>query len=256
MIDSHIHLHQYDPSTLSKDIEQWQEVGVTRVMAVANDLSSSYRTLELQQKFPNFVHALVGFHPELPQPPERDIEEWQRLISKEIKRITAIGEIGLPHYHLNEMETSFEQHLELFEFFLHTAKLHKLPVALHAVHDKAEVALSLVKKYSITNAHFHWLKAPEQVVDQIIQSGYFISVTPEICYRKRDQLLAASVPLSQLLIETDGPWPFESQFKAKETTPLFLINIIEQLSKIKSTSIDRVKSSTSSNTKRCYNIPT
>src|SRR5690606_463411 len=63
MIDAHIHLEQYEDTILPVQIEKWQEAGVKGVIAVSNDLPSSYWTLELHEKFPGFIHTAIGFHP-------------------------------------------------------------------------------------------------------------------------------------------------------------------------------------------------
>jgi TatD DNase family protein len=255
MIDSHIHLDQYDLKTLSQTIEKWKEAGIRHVIAVSNNLASSYKTLELQSRYSDFVFACVGFHPEFPLPNSQDVEEWKSLIRQERKRIIGIGEIGLPHYSLDHLPNSLEEYVESLKHFIEVAKSHQLPVVLHAVHNKTEIVLKILQKAKITHAHFHWLKAPDRLIAEIIKAGYYISVTPEICYRGRDQKLASNIPLSQLLIETDGPWQYENQFQQQQTTPLLLNNIVDQLVKIKTETHDDIKNQTILNTQRCYELP-
>ncbi|HHY21867.1 MAG TPA: TatD family hydrolase [Bacilli bacterium] len=254
MIDAHIHLHEYDENLLDEAIKTWQDAGINHVIAVANDLKSSYQTLELQQKFPDFVFASIGFHPESPLPSEQDVLEWSQLVRDEQERITAIAEIGLPHYHLPQFKHSLEHYIELLQELLAVAATYRLPVALHAVHDKAEIVFNLLQQARIKYAHFHWLKAPKPVLHKIIDASYYVSVTPEVCYRQRDQELAKQVPLKQLLIETDGPWPFEAKFKSKRTTPLLLLDIVEKLAEVKATSFIEIAEQTMENTKACYQI--
>ncbi len=252
MIDAHIHLHQYDGKTISEHMNRWQEAGVERVIAVSNDLASSYQTLELKLKYPMFVSACVGFHPEQPLPPEKDFEEWKQLIKNEHKKVTAIGEIGLPHYELEHLSHSLERAIEQFNEYLDVAVKFSLPVALHAVHEKAALVSTLLQKKKIQTAHFHWLKTDKPTLLSIIEAGYYISVTPEVCYRTRDKHLVQQVPISQLLIETDGPWPFSGPFKNEPTSPLFLTNIVKEIAAIKGMTECEVQTITVQNTKRCY----
>ncbi|MEH7225950.1 TatD family hydrolase [Bacillus sp. JJ1566] len=252
MLDAHIHLEQYDDKKLPAQIEIWQEAGVKGVIAVSNDLPSSYRTLGLQEKFPNFVHAAVGFHPEQPLPIEKDFLEWEQLVQVEREKIVAIGEIGLPHYNLEKLPFTLEHYCDFLTRCFEVAKKQLLPVALHAIHDKAKIVFDLMQKKQMTAAHFHWLKAPLDVVNNIIGAGYYISVTPEVCYRIRDQKLVKQVPLSQLLIETDGPWPFEEEFKNQPTTPLFLHSILSHLSTLRGIDEQELKKQLVLNTQRCY----
>ncbi|RFB18046.1 TatD family deoxyribonuclease [Bacillus sp. HNG] len=252
MIDAHIHLEQYDVKKLPTQIEKWQESGVKGVIAVSNDLPSSYRTLELRDKFPDFVHAAIGFHPEQPLPVEQDFLEWRGLVQAEREKIVAIGEIGLPHYNLEILSFSLEHYFDFLSRCLEVAVQHQLPVALHAVHDKTELVFDLLQQKQVPIAHFHWLKAPENVVKKIVDAGYYISVTPEICYRVRDQKLAKQVPLQQLLIETDGPWPFEDEFKNQPTSPLFLGKISSQLATLYGINEHKIREQLVLNTHRCY----
>ncbi|WP_246943139.1 TatD family hydrolase [Bacillus pinisoli] len=252
MFDSHIHLEQYE--NIERQIDSWKLAGVSGLIAVSTDLSSSYRTLKLQSKFPEFIHAAVGFHPERRLPSTVDIEEWKTLVRLERKRIVAVGEVGLPHYSINQLPHSLDHYLDFLSECLEVSTQYNLPVVLHAVHDKAKLAYDLLRERKVTSAHFHWLKAPIPVVEQIINAGYFISVTPEVCYRSRDQKLATKVPLSQLLIETDGPWSFSERFLTQQTSPLFLSEIVDALSCLRDQPKDILIEQLNRNTTSCYQL--
>lgn len=82
--------------------------------------------------------------------------------------------------------------------------------------------------------------------------GYYVSVTPEVCYRERDQRLVKLIPIDQLLIETDGPWKHGDLFQHEDTTPLFLKDIVDSLSNILSISTVNINEILLANTKRLY----
>ncbi len=196
----------------------------------------------------------LGFIPKVLLPSEAEFQEWERLVETERKRITAIGEIGLPYYNLEKLPHSIEQSIELLSKCLEIAYDKDLPVALHAVHDKVKIVFDLLLKHHIRNAHFHWLKAPTDVLDLILKKGYYISVTPEVCYRNRDQQLASLVPLNQLLIETDGPWAFNGPFEDQATTSLFLKEVISKIADIKGSPIEPIQQQILKNTQLCYQL--
>lgn len=254
MIDAHIHLDQYSEELIERYIHSWQEKGIESVVAVSSNLKSSYQTLKLKQKYPTFIRAAIGHHPEVPPPTPRDLQELIHLIKKEKYLLSAIGEVGLPTY--NKSELYAHDHEEVFieslEQLVEVAKTEELPVALHAIHDETIKVLTLLRRHSIKKAHFHWLKATEEIVNEIICCGYCISVTPEVCYRERDQKLVKLVPLNQLLIETDGPWQFNERFKERKTTPLFLEEIVLCLSNILSTPKEELKRRILENTEQLY----
>ncbi|ANB56998.1 tatD related DNase family protein [Anoxybacillus sp. B7M1] len=249
MIDAHIHLDQYDQ--IDERIKTWQEAGISGVVAVSTDLPSSYRTLELKQRFPSFVYAAIGFHPEQPLPHPQDWEEWVHLVQKERPQLGAIGEVGLPHYSA-DATTRYQNHCERFEQIVQIASSLSLPLALHAVYEGAQTALSILQKYAVKYAHFHWLKAEASIIKQIVRCGYYISVTPEVCYRERDRKLLSFVPIEQLLLETDGPWPFAGPFSGMETSPLLLKHSLQTVAVLYKQDVETVKTTIVSNTKRIY----
>lgn len=251
MYDAHIHLDQYE--YISRNIEHWKRAGVTGVVAVSTDLRSSYKTLALKEKYPDFIFAAIGFHPEQPLPQESDVKEWERLVHMERHLISAIGEVGLPYYTISQYENvTLDHYIYFLDQMVALAARTQLPIVLHAVHSHASIAYELLVKHRIQKAHFHWLKAEETDVLRIVERGYYISVTPEICYRNRDVILASHVPLEQLLVETDGPWPYSGPFTGRPTSPLFLQNVAKKISEIKGVPLQTVINQLTTNTLALY----
>jgi TatD DNase family protein len=248
MFDAHIHLDQYDD--IDRKIEQWRTAGVTGVVAVSTDLRSSYDTLALKQKYPDFILPAIGFHPEQPLPSNQDVEEWRRLLSAERHLISAIGEVGLPYY--TSQQARKETYIEFLDDMILTAKNEDLPVILHAVHSDTPVAYELLVKRNIKKAHFHWLKAPSAVVQQITSSGYYVSVTPEACYRERDEMLVHHVPIDRLLVETDGPWPFSGSFQHIDTSPLLIWDVTKKVASLKGIPLEEAIQQLKANTVTLY----
>jgi TatD DNase family protein len=254
MIDAHIHLDQYKRDVVKNAISIWQEHEIDGVVAVATNLSSSYEILKLKQEFPHFVRAAIGHHPEAPPPTKQELEELVALIKSEKHMLSGIGEIGLPTYQKNELleQYSADEFDYVLEAFLQVANEVNLPVALHAVHKESEIALSFLKKHGIQKAHFHWLKAPSEVINEIISLGYYVSVTPEVCYRKRDIEMVKQIPIGQLLIETDGPWQHSGLFAKRQTSPLFLKEICSCLSNVLTIPIKELTKQIDNNTNKLY----
>ncbi|MCI1696382.1 TatD family hydrolase [Aneurinibacillus aneurinilyticus] len=236
-IDAHLHLDQYPESETDKLISEWRSVGITGLVAVSMNLASAYRTLELKHRYPDFVYAAVGYHPEQTLPSLLEREELFSLLRKEKERIDAVGEVGLPYYRADAVK-ELEGHCELLGQFAVIAVELALPLVLHAVHDKAQIALDILLKRNVCKAHFHWLKAPDDVVEKIVHHGYYVSVTPEVCYRERDRHLARRIPLSQLLLETDGPWPHNGPFAGRMTTPVFLHESVTAVAALHGVSVE------------------
>jgi TatD DNase family protein len=251
MIDAHIHLCDYPKDQWDSLIADWQGQGISGVVAVSKDLKSTLLTLELKQRYGHFIYAAVGYHPEQAPPSERELLELEKLLKQERSLISAVGEVGLPHYTpAYTLAAPMSAHKEALEHMCHWAKAYRLPVLLHAVHDKADFILQLLQGMKLEKAHFHWLKATPEVLNRIIKSRFYISVTPEVCYRRRDQALLKEIPLEQLLLETDGPWQFAGPFQDRMTSPLFLKEMVPVVARMKEVSIEQLVTQSTQNTYR------
>src|SRR6266853_501982 len=117
-----------------------------------------------------------------------------------------------------------------------------------ASHHASLVALDALKAHGIDRAVFHWHKAPAEVTRAIVDAGYLVSVTPEVVYRARDRELVEAVPLESLLVESDGPWPYEGEFAGMPSGPWLVARVAEEVAKIKGLPVDEVAYQISANT--------
>lgn len=209
MIDTHCHLDQYPPESLADMLERGFDRGLTAVVAPATGERSLEALQSLALRWPGRVFPAAGVHPERPMTGEtlseaRRVADW---ITAHHQEVVAVGEVGLPYYSLKPGEEIPEAAFTILDLFLDCAAACGLPVILHAVHTSAQPCLDRLLRRGIRRAVFHWLKAPEAVVRQIVAAGYYVSVTPEVMALERDQRLVELVPQNRLLLETDGPEP-------------------------------------------------
>jgi TatD DNase family protein len=256
LIDTHIHLNSPRYTDLSGFVARAQQAGIAGVVAVAVDEASSHQILAMQQAFPTFVYGGLGVHP------EREISTAEEarvmeLIRRERPRLVAVAEVGLPWYTARQQAdrdrliAAGEPRLQRF---LCLARALDLAVVLHAPHDTAARALTLLTSEGIDRAVFHWHKAEPEVTRAIVEHGYYISVTPEACYRQRDRELIAAVPLTNLLIETDGPWPYGGEFEGRLTEPVFLNRLVEEIATIKGVATNDVEDRVTHNARAVFRL--
>jgi TatD DNase family protein len=256
LIDAHIHLTSPRYTDLPGLVVRAQQAGIAGVVAAAVDEASSYQILSMCDAFPGFVHGGLGVHP------ERSVadDETARviaLIRRERGRLVAIAEVGLPWYTIRERpdrDRLIAVGKPRLQRFLQVARELDLAVVLHAPHDAAAHALALLRAERIERAVFHWHKASPEVTRAIVEAGYYISVTPETCYRARDRELVAAVPLSRLVIETDGPWPYGGEFEGRSTEPAFLGRVVQEIATIKGLTTDEVAEIVTANAVRLFRL--
>ena len=256
LIDTHVHLTSPRYTDLPGFVARAQQAGIAGVVAAAVDETSSHQVLALLDAFPSFVLGGLGVHPER-QIADDETARVIALLRRECSRLVAIAEVGLPWYTVRDrpdrdgLIAAGEPRLR---GFLQLARELDLAVVLHAPHDTAGRALALLKAEGVARAVFHWHKATPAVTRAIVEQGYYISITPEICYRQRDQELVAAVPLSHLVIETDGPWPYDGEFEGRPTEPTFLGRVVDAVAAVKGATREDVGDIVAQNTRQLFRL--
>lgn len=258
-IDAHLHLEQYGSETADNMLREMESDGVERVVAVSMNLASCTRTLERHRKEPGQVIPAYGWHPEQPLLSPEEREELFAWVEEHQGEMAAVGEVGLPYYTRKETEERGESfHLkgyveDLDRWIALAARLDK-PIVLHAVYEDADTACDLLRRHGVKKAHFHWFKGNDATVARMMEAGYFISFTPDILYEAEIQILARSYPLSQIMVETDGPWPYEGPFAGQSTHPRMIASVVRCLAEIKGMEAEVVAEAVYRNTVGFYGI--
>lgn len=206
-IDVHCHFDQLE------DYQREYEIKENKVIGVAVNYESGNKLLEYKKKFSN-LKVCLGIHPEYIES-YHEYQLVEKQIRKNIDEISAIGEIGLPYFNLQDMEdikkeAVMRQGKELFEKFLLLAHELELPVNLHCVENGGEYAVNLLKKYNIKKALFHWFEGKEETLDSIKKNNWNISISPDVIYNPEYRSFVEKVPLEIISLESDGPWKYNN----------------------------------------------
>ncbi|MDG5788571.1 TatD family hydrolase [Evansella sp. AB-P1] len=254
VIDSHIHLEVYKKGERLLIIEEMEKYNVEQLISVSMNLASARKNLSLSREYKN-VKTAIGFHPEQILPSEKEIEQLHDFLDQHQQEMVAVGEVGLPYYlRQNNQQIPIEPYLEILESFIIKAKQYNKPIILHAVYDDAPIVCSMLEKHSIEKAHFHWFKGDAKTVERMIKNGYYISITPDVMYKDKIQQLVKKYPITNMIVETDGPWPFEGPFENKMTHPKMIHKSIEKISSLKGINLPAAYRQFYKNTKEFYKI--
>jgi TatD DNase family protein len=252
IIDAHIHFDQYSERDRLILFEELEKHNVDALVSVSTNLSSAIVNRDLALADARIKPAF-GFHPEQALPDDFEITEILSFCKQYAHMMSAIGEVGLPYYLRQENpDLNLEPYVDILELFIQQAAMLHKPVILHAVYEDAATACDLLEKYSISRAHFHWFKGPKKTIKRMIENGYFISITPDCLYELEIQELIKDYPLSQMMVETDGPWPFEGPFSQEMTHPKMIHRSIAQIAELKKRELEDVYRELYQNTKHFY----
>lgn len=253
MIDAHIHLDSYDTSQREEILSKMERHEITAVISVSMDLKSSKKNLELKKQN-NSVYSAFGFHPEQQIPSDEEVDKLIEWIKIHQNEMVAIGEVGLPYYKNLEEQIDYVPYIQLLEKFISLAKELNKPIILHAVYEDAETVCNLLEKYFIKKAHFHWFKGDDYTIKRMIKNEYFISITPDVLYENEIQDLVRKYPLELMMVETDGPWPFEGPFENEWTHPKFMHQSVGKIAELKDIDLSDAYKILYENTKKFYSI--
>jgi TatD DNase family protein len=249
IIDTHAHLEEIPD--LEQVVAGAKAAGLTAIIAMA-DMASHARTLEIAARYPDFVYPALGLHPWDIKEPEIDANI--AFIRENLARAVAIGEVGLDYHKRVRAVADKDLQKRVLGGLLEIAKEHDKPVSLHSRYAWRD-AFDAVKEAGLTKAVFHWYTGTSSVLRDILDSGYYISVTPAVEYHEEHRRAVKETPLSQLLLETDSPVVYargrEGEF---ESRPADVLRSLRGAAKLKGMSEEEMAVATTENAKRLFGI--
>ena len=245
LIDTHCHLDTFHfQHNLLELLKKCVSLGVTDFI-VPGYIGLGFRRIASLSDQHDSLHAALGLHPlYLEQHTEEHLELLEGLCSQ--KNVVAVGEIGLDFYHSNDKET---EQRTLFEKQLDTAKKHDLPVLLHVrkAHDQV---LSILRKKRFENRGIvHAFNGSRQQEDQYLALGFKLGYGGTITYERAIKIrkLAAELPLSSIVLETDAPDIPLAHRRDQINSPEYLPEILDTLAHLRKEGKDEIALQTTAN---------
>ena len=223
LVDVHCHLDLLtNPEAAVKRAEK---AGVRKIITNGVNVESNRKVLELAGKH-EIVEAALGVYPlEALEMGNDALERELAFIEKNVKRIKAIGEVGLEFRKGGKRKSQ----KEIFLRFIRLAEKTRLPLIVHsrgAEHDVVELLASSKAKVVL-----HCFHGSEMAMRKAADSGFYFSVPTSIVRSPVLQAIVKTVSLSQLLTETDSP--FLSPFEGKPNEPAFVSESVRKIAEIK-----------------------
>lgn len=242
LIDVHAHLEEL--TDLPEALSNAKASGVKGIVAVGMDLDSNRKTLEISRLNRGFVFPAIGYHPWRIE--EDEIEDNLSFIENSIQECIALGEIGLDYKGRVKKELQWE----VLEKILTLALKWDKPVILHCRFSH-ERTYEMVAKRGIKRALFHWYSGPIDLLEKILESGYFISATPALAYSPFHQEAIKKTPPERILLETDTP----VSYQGKESRPEDVRITLKEVARLKGLDLLRVAKETTLNAIQFFKIP-
>ena len=100
----------------------------------------------------------------------------------------------------------------------------------------------------------HCFTGSKDFAKKLIDINCYISVSGIITFQNSSELAGAvsTIPIENLLIETDSPYLAPVPYRGKTNEPSFIIHTIEKLSQVKKLSKENVIINTTNNFKKLF----
>lgn len=251
--DTHTHLYseQFDQDR-GVIMQRAFDAGVNRFFIPAIDSSYTQRMLDLEQRFPDHVHLMMGLHPTSVQ--ENYKEELQLVREWIDKRdFCAIGEIGIDLY----WDKSFlEQQQDAFRTQIQWAKEKKLPIAIHCrdAFDEIFEVLEMEKGDDLRGI-FHCFTGNIDQAHQAISYNMKLGIGGVVTFKngKIDKFLD-QIDLKHIVLETDSPYLAPTPYRGKRNESSYLSLIVDKLVDIYGLTFKEIAEITTQNSKEVFGI--
>lgn len=251
MIDAHCHV---DFKEYNKNRGEVMGRAQEKLRAIINSgasLGGNRRTLKLQEEYPGFLYSSVGFHPHNAEKADsKIIDQAIDELVENVHEVVALGETGLD-FHQIEGEENKRRQMDLFNRFIDLAVEYQKPLVIHA-RDAEKIALDMVKNTEIPQVIFHCYGGDAQTASEIVDNGYYLSISTIVSFSDHHKNLVREVPLESILTETDSP--YLSPHKGVRNEPAFVEEVVETIAQVKGIGRDEVDGVTEKNAEEVFSL--
>ncbi|MEN2494355.1 MAG: putative metal-dependent hydrolase YcfH [Hyphomicrobiaceae bacterium hypho_1] len=252
LIDHHCHL-DFPQFSGQRDeiIARAEASGVQVLVTISTKIRSINTILEIAEAYEN-VFCSVGTHPHYADD-ELEIQTSEILALSQHPKVVAIGESGLDFFY---KKSSYENQEISFRRHISVARKTGLPIEIHVRNADDHAACILREEYAKGpfKAILHCFTGSQELAKCAIDLGLCISFSGIITFKNSTELkiIAAKVPLNQLLVETDSPYLAPVPHRGKVNEPSFVRHTAQILAEVKGVSFDELANATTDNFYRLF----
>ncbi|MDF0606575.1 TatD family hydrolase [Neisseriaceae bacterium TC5R-5] len=201
LIDTHCHLDAPElAADLARVVARAQAAGVGQLLVPAVSVANFAAVLAMRREYGCWIG--FGLHPiYIEQHLDEHLAQLELALASGQAQV--VGEIGLDFY-LPQLDVKRQE--VLFVEQLKLARKFGLPVVLH-VRRSVDRVLKYLREQRIEQGIAHAFNGSQQQAEALIKQGFKLGFGGAMTYSgsRRIRALAASLPLSSLVLETDAP---------------------------------------------------
>ena len=235
MIDSHCHLdHEPLFGDLPNVIQRSKDIGIEKLLTISTSFESFSKVKELINR-DEMIYGTIGIHP---HESSTNIITSNEIIKNlnENSKIIGIGETGLDFYYNNsEREkqiASFKEHIE-------ASIKTNIPLIVHSREAEKET-FEILNEYKDEKIKIlmHCFTGSKEFSKKLLTLNSYFSASGIITFKNSVDLQETfkTLPLENILIETDSPFLAPEPNRGKKNEPSFIDYTAGKLSEIKNIS--------------------
>ena len=251
--DSHCHLDYPNLYNQLDDVVRRAEYNqVKYLLTICTTLESFEKIKLIVEKYKN-IYGTFGIHPHESKKYTNIDSKFIYKLKNEYKKIIGIGETGLDFYY-NHSDKKIQK--ESFVEHISAASQLNIPVIVHsrnAETDTYEIIKS-EKKNSNLKVLMHCFTGSKDFAKKLIDLNCYISVSGIITFKNSTELsdTVASIPIENLLVETDSPYLSPEPFRGKPNEPGRTRYVAEKLAEIHRIPFEEIAKQTSQNASELF----
>ena len=195
------------------------------------------------------LHPAYGLHPMyLASHQPEHLDELRGWIDRE--RPVAVGECGLDYF-VEGLDADTQQ--VYFDGQLRLAREFGLPVIVHA-RRAVDAVIASIRKVDGLRGVVHSFSGSAEQAAQLHKLGFLLGIGGPITYERANRLrgLVATMPLEQLLLETDSPDQPGALHRGERNEPALLIEVLDVVAQLRDIPREEIAAATTANAERLF----
>ncbi len=207
------HAHYYDErfeSECEKSVDDLIDALMSDSVSYIINVGTSPDTCRAaiaQAKRHENMYTALGIHPSdtrFLSDMERELYEIEEMILDKANKCVCLGEIGLDYHY---PDTDKEKQLRYFHAQMKLAERLGVPICVHDRDAHGDV-MDVLREYPGVKGILHSFSGSVQMAEELVKMGYMISFSGTLTFTnaRRPKEVAAAIPRTSVLIETDCPY--------------------------------------------------
>lgn len=256
-IDTHTHIYAEEFDLDREEMLQRAiEAGAAHLLLPNIDANSLGPMLSLCDEHPDLCRPMIGLHPtELPTDPRPLLNQLEMMLSVPNHPYVAVGEVGVDLYWDASRR---EEQMAVFARQAEWSIRFGLPLVIHTRSAHAEVVEVLRPlQAQLVGGIFHCFGGTADEARELLEFDHFmLGIGGVVTFKKSTlpEVLATTVPLDRIVLETDAPYLAPTPHRGQRNEPAFIPLIIDKLAEIYHCTPQHIEAVTTANAQRLFSL--